>query len=79
MTKQERERIEELLYASAYTLHRSSLPYSHLTHAFMRGFKWGVEVAMDRLGYTCVERWDIAERAEQDDAPEPTDGLAPAG
>jgi hypothetical protein len=44
----------------------------------MRGFKWGVEVAMDRLGYTCVERWEIAERAEEDGAPTPTDGLAPA-
>ena len=66
MTKTERQKLIDLLTESHTINEMSSLPYTHPTKAFNRGYAWGIEMAMDAVGFTQAERWEIWSAVKDD-------------
>jgi hypothetical protein len=59
MTKNERKKLVDLLTHALTVNETTSFSYTHPTGAFNRGYEWGLQVAMETVGFTKCEIWDI--------------------
>lgn len=58
-TKKEKAALIALYAAAVEMNHNTSLPHLHPTKQFNRGYEWGLEKALEEIGVSTIERFDI--------------------